>query len=109
MKTTKKTNGKGNRIDYKQLARILKTQKQNLKERYKISEIGIFGSYVRGEHKRGSDLDILVEYEQMPDLLEFINLERYLEKILKRKVDLVQKCAVRRELQNNIFTEVIYL
>lgn len=44
-----------------------------LKERYKVSEIGIFGSYVRQEQTENSDVDLLVEFSEIPSLLKFIN------------------------------------
>jgi len=60
-----------------------------LKEKYQIKEIGVFGSYVRGEYKEKSDLDILVEFEEDADidLLKFVNIENYLSDLLDIKVD----------------------
>lgn len=92
---------------YKMIAEILKKHKKELNEKYKVKEIGIFGSYVRGEQKRGSDVDILVEFEEVPDLFKFLELERYLESLLKLKVDLVRKKALREELRDIILSEVI--
>lgn len=93
----------------KEIERIIRGQKKFLKQHYNVKTIGIFGSYVRGEQKKGSDIDILVDFYELPDLLEFVNLERYLEKILRRKVDLVRKQVVRPELKQRIFHEVVYL
>lgn len=56
-----------------------------------------------------SDVDILVEFEEVPDLFDFIGVERYLEKILRERVDLVRKTAVREELRENILDEVVYV
>jgi predicted nucleotidyltransferase len=54
-------------------------------QKYRVREIGIiFGSFVRGEQKRRSDVDILVEYDGIPDLFEFINLERYFQCLLRK-------------------------
>ena len=80
-----------------------------LKDEYSVREIGIFGSFVRGEQKMRSDLDILVEFEKVPGLLKFIELEMLLGKMLKRKVDLVRKQAIRPELKEHILGEVVYL
>jgi len=88
---------------------ILKAHKEDLYKKYKVTEIGIFGSFVRGEHKKRSDIDILVDFEEVPDLLKFINLERYLSRLLKKKVDLVSKKAIRPELKSTILGEVVYL
>ncbi len=90
-----------------EINRILKAHKQELREKYKVKEIGIFGSFVRGEEKRRSDVDILVEFEEVPDLLTFIEIETYLEKLLKKKVDLVRRGAIRPELKERILSEVM--
>lgn len=91
----------------KKIEEILKKHKKELAERYKVKEIGIFGSYVRGEQKKGSDVDILVEFGEAPDLFKFLELERHLEELLGLKVDLVRKRALREELKDTILSEVI--
>ena len=93
----------------KDVNEILKEHKEELFQKYSVVEIGVFGSFVRGEEKRGSDIDILVEFEKVPDLLEFIALEEYLRKLLKKKVDLIRKEAVRHELKDRILKEVVYI
>jgi uncharacterized protein len=45
----------------------LRKHKSEVPLNYKVKELGIFGSFVRGEQKRGSDIDILVEYSELPD------------------------------------------
>jgi len=90
---------------------ILKEHKAELKEKYGVKEIGIFGSYVRGEYKEKSDLDILVEFEEDAKigLLKFVNLENYLSDIIGVKVDLVEKSALKPRIGKNILREVITL
>jgi len=88
---------------------ILAKNKSKLFKEYKIKEIGIFGSCVRGEQKRGSDVDILVEFDEVPDLLKFIEIESRLEDILGVKVDLVRKSAIREELKEIILDEVVLI
>lgn len=92
-----------------EIKNILNSHKDELRERYKVKEIGIFGSFVRGEQKESSDLDILVEYETVPGLLKFLELEIYLEELLGTKVDLVRKQAIRPRLKDVILKEVVYL
>ncbi|MBE0428021.1 MAG: nucleotidyltransferase family protein [Nitrospirae bacterium] len=94
-----------------EIKEILRDHKEEVSRKYKISEIGIFGSFVRGEQKRKSDVDILVEFDQrnIPGLLKFIEMERYLEKLLKKKVDLVRKGGIRPELRKIILKEVVYI
>jgi len=82
--------------------------KPELQKEFMVKEIGIFGSYVRGEEKDNSDLDILVEFESPPSLFKFIQLEHYLEKLLRVKVDLVMKDALKPIIGEYIIKEVIY-
>jgi len=90
---------------------ILEKHKEEVSRKYKVREIGIFGSFVRGEQKKRSDIDILVEFDQrnIPGLLTFIEMERYLEKLLRKKVDLVRKGGIRPELRKIILKEVVYI
>ncbi|MBO8130807.1 MAG: nucleotidyltransferase family protein [Candidatus Marinimicrobia bacterium] len=80
-----------------------------LKEKYKVKEIGIFGSYVKNKQKKRSDLDILVEFDEVPSLIEFIEMENFLSDKLKIKVDLVIKRALKPHIGKVILKEVIYL
>ncbi|MDD5435870.1 MAG: nucleotidyltransferase family protein [Nitrospira sp.] len=88
---------------------ILRKHKEAVVREYKVKEIGIFGSVVRGEQKRGSDIDILVDFYELPDVFLLIDLEDYLSKLLKKKVDLVRKGAIRPELKTMIMKETIYV
>ncbi|MEO0275301.1 MAG: nucleotidyltransferase family protein [candidate division WOR-3 bacterium] len=88
---------------------ILKNLKPELEKRYKIKEIGIFGSWVKGEQKKKSDIDILVEFEETPTLLKFIEMENFLSDKLGIKVDLVMKSALKPHIGKVILSEVIYL
>ena len=90
---------------------VLKEHKDEVIQKYRVSELGIFGSFVRGEQKKGSDMDILVEFNErnIPGLLKLIEMERYLEKLLRKKVDLVRKGGIRPELRKIIMKEVVYI
>ena len=94
-----------------EIKEILEEHKEEVSQKYKVREIGIFGSFVRGEQKKRSDIDILVEFDQrnIPGLLKFIEMERYLEKLLRKKVDLVRKGGIRPELRKIILKEVVYI
>jgi len=78
-----------------------------LKEQYKIRSLGLFGSYVRGEQKKNSDVDILVEFCETPGLFTFIRLEEELSSIIGHKVDLVMKNSLKPSIGKRILTEVI--
>ena len=79
-----------------------------LQEKYNVRSLGIFGSYVRGEQRKGSDVDILVEFEKPISLLEFMSLERRLSELTGRKVDLVMKTALKPKIGERILEEVVY-
>jgi predicted nucleotidyltransferase len=61
------------------------------------SKIGIFGSFARGDNKKGSDIDILVEFKVAPSLLTLIKLENDLSEILGVKVDMVTTGALKNK------------
>jgi predicted nucleotidyltransferase len=88
--------------------KALKRHKDYLRQKYKVREIGVFGSYAKNEQKRGSDLDILVEFYE-PVGLRYFELKYFLEDVLKIKVDLVTKMGIKPQLKNKILKEVIYL
>ena len=92
-------------ITLDEIKRKLSRHKGEIKKRYNVKELRVFGSFVRGEEKETSDIDILVEFEETPDLLKFIELERFLEELLGIKVDLVRKKAIRPELKARILRD----
>jgi predicted nucleotidyltransferase len=83
--------------------------KEFLRREYGVREIGLFGSYVRGAQRSGSDIDILVEFERPMGLLEFVGLKHYLSEMLGTPVDLVMKKALRPAIGRRILQEVIYV
>ena len=89
-----------------QIKRAIKSNKKFLRQQYGVKEIGIFGSFARGEQKRKSDVDVLVDFDNVPDLIKFIELERKLQRLLGMKVDLVRKQAIRDELKDSILREL---
>ncbi|MBZ0221163.1 MAG: nucleotidyltransferase family protein [Candidatus Methylomirabilis sp.] len=91
----------------KNIKKKLSKYKPTLEEQYKIREIGVFGSYVRGEQKKKSDLDILVDFYEPISLLNFIRLENQLSKYLGIKVDLVMKDALKPRIGSHILKEVV--
>jgi len=72
---------------YKEIKYIISEHKKELKEKFKVNEIGVFGSYVKGKEAMESDVDILVEFTENIGLLEFIGLEYYLSDLIGVKVD----------------------
>lgn len=86
---------------------ILRQNMPEISRKYKVSYLGIFGSYVRGEQGPESDLDILVEFEEAPGFFEYIQLEDYLSGILGVEVDLVMKSALKPAIGKHILEEVV--
>ena len=89
-----------------QIRRVLREQKPNLREKYGVEELGIFGSYLRGTQRKKSDLDLLVRFSGSVSLLEFIRVENYLSELLGVKVDLVMKDSLKPRIGKKILDEV---
>jgi predicted nucleotidyltransferase len=70
-----------------------------------VKRAGIFGSYARGEQKKGSDLDLLVEISRNASLIDFVRLKLALEKAAGKKVDLVEYKAIKPAIKNGICRE----
>ena len=91
------------------IKKILKQKKPFLLKRYKIKELGIFGSYVRAEESKRSDVDLLINFRKSPSFLEFMEIENYLADTLGMKVDLVMKSSLKPRIGQHILREVEYL
>ena len=93
-----------------EIKKILDMYKPILKKKFKVKEIGIFGSYVRGEETFISDIDILVDFEKKGKTFDnYMELKYFLEELLGLKVDLVMKGALKKELKDVILKEIIYV
>lgn len=92
-----------------QIKKKLENLKSLLKGRFRVKSIGIFGSYLKGEQKRKSDLDVLVEFSEAVGLFKFIQLEDFLSKELDVKVDLVMKDGLKPLIKEQVLKEVVYL
>jgi predicted nucleotidyltransferase len=85
------------------------SQKPDIQKRFHVKKIGVFGSIVRNKQTKNSDIDILVEFEKgHKDFFNYMRLKYYLEELLNRQVDLVIKEAVKPQLRERIFNEVVY-
>ena len=92
-----------------QFKKTLQTQKPYLAKKYGITEIGVFGSYVRNEQRPDSDLDILIELGSQAhfDLFDLVNLEDDLSHLLGVPVDIAIKQNLRKRIGQRILSEVI--
>ena len=94
-----------------QFKSILKEEIPYLQKHFGIEEIGVFGSYIREEQKKGSDLDILVKFyaDSSIGLFDLVALDEYLEKKLGVKVDVANKDTLKKYIGKRILAEVEYL
>ena len=88
---------------------VLRQHAPDIYERYHVKSLGVFGSYVRNEQRPGSDLDLLVEFTEMPSLFRFIHLMNDLTDLLGVKVDLVMRDGLRPHIGRRILNEVVLL
>jgi predicted nucleotidyltransferase len=90
-------------------ARILKVlrEHEDLLRRYSVKRLGLFGSYARGQQKRGSDVDFLVDFEK-PTYDNFIDLTFSLERLFRRKVGLVTSRSLNPHVKPFVENEVAW-
>jgi len=88
---------------------ILLDHKHELKQKYGVRSIGIFGSYIRNANRENSDIDILVEIEISMGFFKFLKLERYLSQLLGVKVDLVTRNSLKPFIGKRILAEIQYV
>jgi hypothetical protein len=93
-------------INIETIETILQLRRNQLAEEYSVSEIGVFGSFVRGESSPDSDIDILIEFNKPIGLFKFLEIEERLGEWLGRKVDLVTKAALKPYIGSQIMQEV---
>ena len=86
----------------------LKNLKPFLSDRFSVEKIGYFGSYSRNEQTEKSDIDIIVEFRK-PLGWAFFDLQEFLEKELKIKVDLVSMKALKEQLKDSILKQVRFV
>lgn len=91
-------------MHFNKAQKILKTHQEDLSE-YGVRALSIFGSIARDEGKKGSDIDILVDFDSKKGLFMFVGLKNYLESILDCEVDLVTKKALHPALKKRIISE----
>ena len=90
-----------------EIGKVLEHHKAHLSDRFKVKEIGVFGSYARGQQKEGSDIDILVEFSEPVGFFTFLDLEEYLAGVLDLKVDLVSKKALKPRIGKHILHDLV--
>ena len=97
-------------IDLETIKRKIALNKPYLLKTYGVEEIGVFGSFARGDNDADSDIDISVElnHEKVAvGLFEFAGMQFYLEDLLGRKVDLVTKTGIKPLIKDRILSQLI--
>lgn len=89
--------------------KLMREHEDEIKERFGVKKIGIFGSFARGESLDKSDVDVLVEFiEGKKTFNNYMELKFYLEELFGRDVDLVIETSIKPRLKNNIVREAVY-
>lgn len=91
------------------IKQILNQNKPLLRENYRVTEVGVFGSYARGEQTETSDIDVLIDYDDAPTFFKLVELRNYLSQLMEMKVDIVTKNGLKARIRDRILSEVIYI
>lgn len=90
-----------------QKKRLLREALPDLRRRYGVGDLWLFGSHVRGEDDEESDLDVLVAFNEPPTLFQFVRLTDELSALLDMPVDLVMKSALKPRIGERILAEIV--
>ncbi|MHC1757492.1 MAG: nucleotidyltransferase family protein [Methanosarcina sp.] len=94
-------------IDVNQIRLLILEREDEIKEKFKAEVVEIFGSYVQGEEKEGSDIDVLVRFEGGASLFEFVGLGDYLEDLFGISVDVVSERALHPMMKDDVLRELV--
>jgi uncharacterized protein len=87
---------------------VLSKELPQLKQRFNVKKIGLFGSYARGEQKAGSDIDLLADFDPAIDYFTLSELEEHLSNILGAKVEIVTPGALKKIIKPYIMQDLVY-
>jgi predicted nucleotidyltransferase len=94
---------------FETIGATLSAHKEELASSFGVSEIGVFGSVASGTANEKSDVDMLVSFSRPVGFIAFMRLERRLQEILGRKIDLVTRKALRPYIGKRILSEVWFV
>lgn len=97
--------------EFETIKQKIALNKEYLRKTYGVEEIGVFGSFARGDATENSDVDISIELNQkIPvGLFEFAGIQFYFEDLLGKKVDLVIKSGIKSLIRDNILSQLIII
>lgn len=90
-----------------EILKILADNREAFETRFSVSSLSIFGSVARDQASTGSDVDILVKFNETPGLFKFLELKAHLENLCQCPVDLVTYNALKKQLREGILREAI--
>ncbi len=97
------------KITLNEIISTLNSLKDVIKKEYKAEIVGVFGSYVRGEQRETSDVDVLVRFFEGASLFDLTGLADFLEERLGIKVDVVPIDTIRKEIKEAVLKEAVYI
>lgn len=86
---------------------LLNRHRDEIKQRFAVKRLALFGSAARDEMHQESDIDVLVGFEGPATFNGYMDLKFYLEALLGRRVDLVTEKGLRKEIRPNVERETI--
>ena len=92
-------------MEREELMRVLRDALPELRQAYGVRTLALFGSYARGEARKSSDVDLLVEFDRPPGLFRYIEMEQHLSDLLGIKVDLAMRTALKPAIGRRILSE----
>lgn len=94
----------------KEIIDFLSSHKEELRQRFGVTSIGLFGSFARAQERQDSDIDIAVElHADFKSLRNFFGLRRYLEQHMERTVDLGIESSLKPVVRDEIVREIIHV
>lgn len=86
---------------------LLSAHMTEIRQRFGVESLALFGSVARGKAGPGSDLDVLVVFRESPGMFDFLELKQYIEQITASPVDLVTEKALKKQLKSQILKESV--
>lgn len=87
----------------------LRSMRHELRERYHVRNIGVFGSYSRKDQTDQSDLDLVVEFDQPIGMMAFVHLKNLISDRLNLRIDLVTPDGLHPLIRDRVLHEVVYV
>lgn len=92
-----------------EILKLIKLNKSLLLKRFGVKDIAVFGSYISGNQRTDSDLDIIVDIEKNCKTFDnFMELKFFLEDLTKIRIDLAIKDSIRAEFRDKILRSAVY-